>query len=235
MVQGLKIRRFSQIMIISVLSLFMLTACKGSDSGDAADGTDGSTAAGSVAANGTEDNKTTEKTSEIPGGTLPDWSEIKAKNPGAVAVIRIEGKNGDEIVTSGTDGIYIDSGNDSGFTDPLTVIYGSKGISTLGDPDVFGKHPHIYIYQEHQIIEYSVFAAMKGDDSDVLAKNNVYDYDTYCQFINNVYSSRSMEADYDTSLQKQVTKSWQTLMISDGNGSGSSFIVYATADKTYTL
>ena len=70
---------------------------------------------------------------------------------------------------------------------------------------------------------------------DVLAKNNVYDYDTYCQFINNVYSSRSMEADYDTSLQKQVTKSWQTLMISDGNGSGSSFIVYATADKTYTL
>ena len=225
----------------------MLTACKGSgntgvdntkdykadnknsgidienisDSGDTTDRTDGNT--------------TTAKITDIPGGVLPDWSEIKAKNSNAVAVIRIEGKNSDEIVTSGTDGIYIDSGNDTGFTDPLTVIYGSKGISTLGDPDVFGKHPHIYIYQEHQIIEYSVFAAMKGDDSDVLAKNNVYDYDTYCQFINNIYSSRSMEADYDTSLQKQVTKSWQTLMISDGNGSGSSFIVYATADKTYTL
>lgn len=210
-----------RIVVISVILTCVLTSC-------GVKSTDADTGTGSLSQN--EKSRT-----DIPGGNLPDWDEIRSKEPDAAAVIRIEGQEGDEIVSSEKDGIHIDEGNDTELTDPLTIIYGSEMISALGDPDVFSKHPHIYVYREDEMKEYSVFATMNGDDSDVLLKNNAYDYNEFQKFVDGIYSSRSMGANFDKSMEKQVIKTWQTLMITDGAGNGKCFIVYATVDKTYTL
>lgn len=161
-------------------------------------------------------------------GTLPDeqpdWDTIMANTPDAVAVISIPGTDMSlvPVASSGTDsqGLYVGEGNSTDFSDPVTILKNVSGADVYGDAEFFGKNPYIYIYQQGIVSEYKVFAAAEGNDENLLVKYNMYDYNEYNTFIDDVFATRSIGSSFDETLKDKAKSSWQTVILSTGEGSG---------------
>ena len=177
------------------------------------------------------------QTGEIEGkipDDLAEWSQITKKEPNAIAAVNIpETAVTDVPVTeNGKNGakgdIVLDSGNGTDFTDPVVVLYDSEGIDVYGDSQFFESNPYIYVYTQDMIYEYRVFAAYQGDSTDLLIKHDMYDYEDYCSYVDEVMNVRSIGANVDSSMTDAVKSTWQMLVITDGDAGEETFMTFAT-------
>lgn len=201
--------------------------------------------------------ESTEQTGQFAGTlpeTDPDWTTILSDKPDAIAVVTIPGtditnmavlpeeKNTDSMdqdsSASSTDtagsqdsNIYIDSGNNTDFTDPVTVLRGCTGAEVYGDSQFLKSNPYIYIYQQNSITQYRVFAACSGNSDDLLTSRNMYDYNEYVSFIDEIYSTRSIGANFDDSMKEAAKSSWQMLVISTGGLNSMNIYCTLTASR----
>lgn len=118
---------------------------------------------------------------------------------------------------SSTTALTIDPGNTPDFSDPNTVLYANdadlSGFLHYADPDYFTGHPYLYIEKPGMVIEYGIFAAYNGDGENILVKHDCYDIDNYYAYIDEIYATRSMTANFNTDLVDTVKNSWQLLTI----------------------
>lgn len=172
-----------------------------------------------------------------------DWDSVKSETPDAIAWLYIPDTDIDCAVstTESDTGAYLDSGNNTTFTDPQTIIHGStaegsalEAITQYGDSEFFTSHPDLYLYTEDgQVLSFHVFASYEEADQDLLTTYDCYDYDTFQDYINGIYNTRSMTTNLDTSVQEDVINTWQILTIqASEDGTGNDFILQATLTGT---
>lgn len=179
-------------------------------------------------------------------GEIPDkmivWADVTAEYPDAVGWIVIPGTRVDAVITAGSSDITLDSGNSTDFTDPDTILHGTidagsdlESLTAFGDSQVFGDKPYIYVYTiDGRLLEYRAFAAYSGEEEDILTGHNVYDYDEFNAYIDDVYAQRDMSANFDTSIQDEVKSNWQILTIQAADGDRD-YYVMATMTGAATL
>lgn len=185
----------------------------------------------------------------------PNWDTVKSQNPETVAylvipqagiTIPVMQKEGDQTYYDSHDekgnsseyGVaHLDIGNNADYTDPNSVIYGSdenggplEYLGIYGNPEYFEANPYIYLYVPGYALEFRVFAAMSGSDTDILTNTNCYDFDIFGRYVNDIYSSRSMDAQKTDYLQEAVVNGWRMLTLSAGSTTDSSnrYFVYST-------
>ncbi|WP_027207004.1 class B sortase [Butyrivibrio fibrisolvens] len=185
----------------------------------------------------------------------PDWDSILAQNSETVAylvipeagiTVPVMQKEGDQdyydthnakgnIQEGGA--LHLDIGNTTDYTDPNTIIYGSNEeggpleyLGIYANPEYFEANPFIYLYVPGYVHEFRVFAAMSGYDTDILTNTNCYDFDFFSSYVNNIYSSRSMDAQKTEYLREAVVNGWRMLTISAGSTTDSTnrYFVYST-------
>jgi|GEM_PF-2298749 len=157
------------------------------------------------------------------------------ENSECVGYLYFSGLNEGTLITYNGD-VYLDSGNYSNFTDPNTILYGSakenKNLSDIlvySDGEFFDANPFIYVYTKDYIYEYRVFAAYSGEKEDILIKYNCYDFNVFSNYINTIYSTRSMDACLNTSLQEAVSSGWRILTImADKEDENSCYYLHGT-------
>lgn len=136
---------------------------------------------------------------------------------------------------AGADGAaWLDEGNSTDLTDPNTVIHGTlaensafEGIQDYGDSSFFTSNPYLYLYGKDSISEFQVFAAYPKTHEDILTNVNGFDRDEFNQYINDIYSQRSMQAVRDEELEQQVLDTWSILTLQAEGTDGNDFIVQA--------
>jgi hypothetical protein len=185
----------------------------------------------------------------------PDWDTILSENPDTVAylvipeagiTVPVMRKAGDQTYydTHNAKGniqeggaLHLDIGNNADYTDPNTIIYGcneSGGpleyLEIYGNPEYFEANPFIYLYIPGYVLEFRVFAAMSGGDTDILTNTNCYDYDVFSRYIEQIYASRSMDLQKADYLKEAVVNGWRMLTISAGSTTDSAnrYFVYST-------
>lgn len=176
--------------------------------------------------------------SSVDTGKTIDWDTVLAETPDAIAWLYIPDTEIDCVVTSSaTDtGAYLDAGNNTTFTDPQTVIHGSTAegsalasIADYGDSEFFSSHPEIYLYlTDGQVLTFQVFASYENEHEDLLTTYDCYDYDTFQDYVNNIFEMRSMTANVESSLQETVIGTWEILTIQASEDDTTDFIVNAT-------
>ena len=176
-------------------------------------------------------------------GTLPDitpdWKEkelfllvIPDADSSAAA---LECPVYDTKDAAGTEGAaWLDEGNSTDLTDPNTVIHGTlgedsafAGIQDYGDSSFFTSNPYLYLYGKDSISEFQVFAAYPKTHEEILTSVNGFDRDEFNQYINDIYSQRSMQAVRDEELEQQVLDTWSILTLQAEGTDGNDFIVQA--------
>lgn len=185
----------------------------------------------------------------------PDWDTILSENPDTVAylvipeagiTVPVMQKSGDQTYydTHNAKGniqeggaLHLDIGNNADYTDPNTIIYGcneSGGpleyLGIYGNPEYFEANPFIYLYIPGYILEFRVFAATSGGDTNILTNTNCYDYDVFSRYIDQIYASRSMDLQKADYLKEAVVNGWRMLTISAGSTTDSAnrYFVYST-------
>lgn len=185
----------------------------------------------------------------------PDWDTILSENPDTVAylvipeagiTVPVMQKSGDQTYydTHNAKGniqeggaLHLDIGNNADYTDPNTIIYGcneSGGpleyLGIYGNPEYFEANPFIYLYIPGYVLEFRVFAATSGGDTNILTNTNCYDYDVFSRYIDQIYASRSMDLQKADYLKEAVVNGWRMLTISAGSTTDSAnrYFVYST-------
>ncbi len=185
----------------------------------------------------------------------PDWDTILIENPDTVAylvipeagiTVPVMQKAGDQTYydTHNSKGniqeggaLHLDIGNNADYTDPNTIIYGSNDnggpleyLGIYGNPEYFEANPFIYLYIPGYVLEFRVFAAMSGGDTDILTNTNCYDYDVFSRYIEQIYASRSMDLQKTDYLKEAVINGWRMLTLSAGSSTDSTnrYFVYST-------
>ena len=166
----------------------------------------------------------------------PDWDTILSENPDTVAylvipeagiTVPVMQKSGDQTYydTHNAKGniqeggaLHLDIGNNADYTDPNTIIYGcneSGGpleyLGIYGNPEYFEANPFIYLYIPGYVLEFRVFAATSGGDTNILTNTNCYDYDVFSRYIDQIYASRSMDLQKADYLKEAVVNGWRML------------------------
>ena len=103
-------------------------------------------------------------------------------------------------------------------------------VGIYGNPEYFEANPFIYLYIPGYVLEFRVFAAMSGGDTDILTNTNCYDYDVFSRYIEQIYASRSMDLQKTDYLKEAVINGWRMLTISAGSSTDSTnrYFVYST-------
>ena len=100
--------------------------------------------------------------------------------------------------------------NGTGFTDPVTIIYGHKLKSgamfgqlqaVYSDPAGFAANPVIQLWLEDRQLEYRIFAALPYDNRHILYQYDFSNARAFQMFFRNVFATRAMGANFDESLQ----------------------------------
>ena len=131
--------------------------------------------------------------------------------------------------------IFMDMGNETNFTDPVTCLYAKSGTEEpfgdlIGylDPDFMDKNKFIYVYSDEFVNQYEVFAAYNSTDTErPLVKYNFYDYGEYQQYIDEIFSLRDMTAVIDSNLLEKTLSSWNIITLTGVDGDGSRQVVQA--------
>lgn len=138
--------------------------------------------------------------------------------------------------------VHMDIGNTPDYSDPNTVLYGSdaeggplESLSEYGDPSFFEQNPYLYIFTPSQTYEYHVFAAYTSNETNILMTYNCYDYDIFSQYINQIYDTRSMDANLNSYIKDAVISGWRMLTISAGEGKSTDrYLIQATFSASST-
>ena len=131
--------------------------------------------------------------------------------------------------------IFMDMGNETNFTDPVTCLYAKSGTEEpfgdlIGylDTDFMDKNKFIYVYSDEFVNQYEVFAAYNSTDTErPLVKYNFYDYGEYQQYIDEIFSLRDMTAVIDSNLLEKTLSSWNIITLTGVDGDGSRQVVQA--------
>ena len=184
-------------------------------------------------------------------GSLPDTEvsldSLREKNSDVCAYIAIPGTGISDVVlkkddsndyylehsadgeNSKTGAIFMDMGNGTDFSDPVTCLYAKAGedapfseLVNYLDAGFANDNEYIYIYSDDYVSEYKVFAAYDTDDTErLLVKYNFYDYNEYQSYISEVFSMRDMTAVLKPELISNTVSTWNiiTLVAIDDDGS----------------
>ena len=131
--------------------------------------------------------------------------------------------------------IFLDMGNETDFTDPVTCLYARAGekkpfgdLVDFLDPEFMNENKFIYVYSNEFVSQYKVFAAYSTDDTErPLVKYNFYDYAEYEQYINDIFSVRDMTAVIDKNLKDKALASWNIITLIGIGDDGSRQILQA--------
>ena len=190
-------------------------------------------------------------------GKLPDTKVSleaeRAGNEDACSYIVIPGTNISSVVlkksdsneyyldhsadgqSSSTGSIFMDMGNATDFTDPVTCLYAKSGegapfseLTEFFDPEFVKNNEFIYVYSDDYVSEYRVFAAYNTDDTErLLVKYNFYDYTDYQNYLSEVFSNRDMTAVLNPELQDAAVNVWNIITLIGINDDGSRQMVQA--------
>lgn len=194
---------------------------------------------------------------EVNPGAIPDtkvdFEALRNKNSEVCAYIVIPGTSIAEPICKRDDSneyylehnsenaedskgcIFMDMGNETNFTDPVTCLYAKSGTEEpfgdlIGylDPDFMDKNKFIYVYSDEFVNQYEVFAAYNSTDTErPLVKYNFYDYGEYQQYIDEIFSLRDMTAVIDSNLLEKTLSSWNIITLIGVDEDGSRQVVQA--------
>lgn len=155
-----------------------------------------------------------------------DFQELQETNPDIYAWISIPGTKIDyPILQSPTDdtyylnhtvdkveglpgSIYTEGLNSKDFSDPNTLIYGHNmrngtmfaGLHSYADNQFFKENPYINIYTPEKALKYQIFAAYISDDRHILKSFDFQIPEVYENYLESIYSIRSMGASINKEL-----------------------------------
>lgn len=149
-----------------------------------------------------------------------DFGALQAKNPDAVAWIRVPGTVIDyPVMRSGADreenfyldhnsegkshiagAIYMQKLNDADFSDPNTVLYGHDmrngsmfaGLHQYRKKAFFDEHRTITVYTPGHILTYDIYSAFVYDNRHILNSFNFYNKDDYAAFLKHTLNPTTM-------------------------------------------
>ena len=156
-----------------------------------------------------------------------DFKKLQKKNPEVYAWIKVEGTNVDyPILQSETDNayylthtiekkespegaIFTENYNTKTFEDPNTLIYGHnmkngsmfRTLHDYMDRDFFEKNRDVTIYMPAKTLHYKIFAAYLSDARHILKSYDFNDKAVYQNYIDNIFTMKSMDSFVDTSME----------------------------------
>lgn len=172
-----------------------------------------------------------------------DLDKLMKKYPDVYAWIRIHGTDIDyPIVQSDNDNsyylnhtiegkekiegaIFTEDYNSKDFSDPNTVIYGHnmkngsmfRQLHRYEDREFFKKNQEVLIYQKERILHYQIFAAYIYDNRHLMESFDFSDPDVFENYIDNVFSLKTMYNNIDDSLEITSEDKIITLSTCTGN------------------
>lgn len=172
-----------------------------------------------------------------------DLDKLMKKYPDVYAWIRIPGTDIDyPIVQSENDNsyylnhtiegkekiegaIFTEDFNSRDFSDPNTVIYGHnmkngsmfRQLHRYEDREFFKENQEVLIYQKERILHYQIFAAYIYDNRHLMESFNFSDPDVFDNYIDNVFSLKTMYNNIDDSLEITSEDKIITLSTCTGN------------------
>lgn len=135
--------------------------------------------------------------------------------------------------------IYTEDCNSKDFMDPNTVIYGHnmknqsmfQNLHLFSDPDFFESHPDVYIYTPGGVLKYEIFAAYTYDDRHIMNSFDFSDPQVFQQYLNEVFSIRSMDANIRSDVSVTVDDHIITLATCIGGQTQSRYLVQAVLTR----
>lgn len=194
---------------------------------------------------------------ETIAGILPDAEVdlglLREKNPDVCAYIVVPGTSINNPVLKKNDSneyylehneenednpngcIFMDMGNETDFTDPVTCLYAKSGeedpfvdLAGFQDPNFMDENEFIYVYSDEFVTQYRVFAAYSTDDTErLLVRYNFYDYSEYQKYIDEVFSIRDMTATINKDLQDMAIATWNIITLIGMDKDGGRQVVQA--------
>lgn len=131
--------------------------------------------------------------------------------------------------------IFIDMGNETDFTDPVTCLYANAGegepfyeLINYLDKSFMEKNEFIYVYSDDYVTQYRVFAAYSTDETErPLVKYNFYDYAEYTKYLDDIFETRDMSAAINNDLHDEALSSWNIITLMGINEDGSRQVLQA--------
>ncbi len=105
---------------------------------------------------------------------------------------------------------FMESYNKFDFSDPVTLVYGHNmpdgGMfgnlqETYSNPTLFAEHNSFTVYTPTAEYEYQVFAAVPYGNEHILFYHDFYSFPVLEYFLNNIYGTRSLSANFDYDIQ----------------------------------
>ena len=185
-----------------------------------------------------------------------DLESLKEKNPDICAYILIPGTSINNPVLKKDDSndyylehnvedaedsvgcIFMDMGNETDFTDPVTCLYARAGedepfseLVDYFDPSFMGENDSIYVYSDEYVTRYRIFAAYNTEDNErPLVKYNFYDQAEYRQYVDEIFSMRDMTSVINSDLQDTVFSTWNIITLIGIDEDGSRQVLQAVFD-----
>ncbi len=143
------------------------------------------------------------------------WLEIPGMDISAPIVNR-EGDNSyylrrDSDGNSSSNGsFFIEDYNSIDFTDPVTVVYGHNMRSgamfgrlqeNYSNAEFFAEYNTFQVYTPDAEYDYQIFAAVPYSNKHILYYHNFSQFPVLEKFLDEVYSTRSLIANFDTSIE----------------------------------
>lgn len=123
------------------------------------------------------------------------------------------------------------------FGDPNTILHfdadSEENVVAYGDAQYFEEHPHIYIYTDDAIVEYTVFASYETAAEDLMMQYDFLDLTEFQQFIFDVFHQRNMTLIAKDELEEEAGARWQMITLEKDLGNGQMFLVLATLSGIY--
>ena len=134
--------------------------------------------------------------------------------------------------------VFMDMGNETDFTDPVTCLYARSGeeepfcnLISYYDADFMSRNEYIYIYSDEYVIRYRIFASYGTDDTErSLVKYNFYDYEEYRRYIDDILSIRDMSAVVNKDVQDSALSSWNIITLTGIDDAGGRQVLQAAFD-----
>ena len=134
--------------------------------------------------------------------------------------------------------IFMDMGNETDFTDPVTCLYARAGedepfseLVDYFDPSFMGENDSIYVYSDEYVTRYRIFAAYNTEDNErPLVKYNFYDQAEYRQYVDEIFSMRDMTFVINSDLQDTVFSTWNIITLIGIDEDGSRQVLQAVFD-----
>lgn len=139
----------------------------------------------------------------------------------------------------GTEGlpgsIYTEAVNSKDFTDFNTVIYGHNmkngtmfaGLHKYEDKEFLEENPYVYIYLPDKTLKYQIFATVVFDDRHIMKSFNYDMAEGRQEFLDEIKAVRTMESNYDESLEVGTDSNIITLATCIGGKANNRWLVEA--------